>query len=156
MVAAVQPDTSTNSRLIGRSLIIGRLLWWIIAPLSIGVFALAALVYHQNIMASDKYTDGLNQLGIPLVAYAAYQLGVAIFQFAVFVIVAVALFRRRSDDWMAILVSIVLLTFGGFTSNIASISGIATIGSLTGRLVIAMLSVANITFVTFLFIYPDG
>lgn len=121
------PDTRTTLR--GMPLWVARALWSLIALASLGLFAaLLPLVLRLNgygdwTIESSAPVFGINIYTHAGHTYALVLLGLKYLAVAVFVAVAFYIFWRKSDDWMAILVSIMLFvlphTFnlGGYTES---------------------------------------
>jgi len=118
---------ATSTRVWGRRLLLMRLGWTILAVINLGLFFVSIPVYYAQLFvlcrdprqgcATGQLTPGnvlaLHQLGISLGSYATYTLAISIFASSIFLIVGLVLFWRRSDDWMAVFASIVLLIFAG-------------------------------------------
>ena len=118
-----------DTRLHGRRLVLARALWGVIA-----IFELAAFVYSitgavtqlQVLCTSSCTIQQLSAAGVSTLQHAGLSLGDYIaFYLAVIIIstllcysMAAILLWRRPNDWMALLISLMLLGFGpGFVSN---------------------------------------
>jgi signal transduction histidine kinase len=116
---------ATSTRVRGRRLWLMRLGWTLLATINLVVFFVSIPVYYAQLFvlcssprqgcAIGQLTLGnvlaLHHLGITLDSYATYTLAVSLFASSIFLIVGLVLFWRRSDDWMAVLASSVLLIF---------------------------------------------
>ncbi len=148
-------DTSTHTRLSGPRLVAARLGWLAIVGLTVGVFAAFMPIFFNQMAAGGGFGDALRQMGIPPLGYAIYLSGIAVVQFAIYAAVGLLLFWRRSDDWMAAFVSVVLFTFGGYSSVLFTLS-FDPVPALLRSLVFIVLGIGQALFVAFLYIFPDG
>jgi signal transduction histidine kinase len=127
----LKPDMTiphaTGTRVRGRRLLLMRLGWTLLTAYNLAVFFVSIPVYYAQlfVLCTDprqECSDGrlrpgnvqaLHHLGISLSSYAAYALAVSIIASSIFLIVGLVLFWRRSDDWMAVFASTVLIIFAG-------------------------------------------
>jgi hypothetical protein len=97
----------------------------------------------------------LEDLGLSTGSFAAYSVAMDVVFAAVCVAVAALIFWRRSDDRMALFVSLLLLTFGTATFTF-------TMAALTAQLLAWEIPVAFLHFLgaasfgLFLYLFPDG
>src|SRR5215469_14135552 len=118
--------STASTRLHGRWLVIARAIWMALVLFTVSSFILSLPAYFaqlQTICSGDlcvysygRLTPGnaqaLQHLGLSISSYAASVLALAIASVLVFFGVAGLIFWRRSDDWMALLVSLFLVNFG--------------------------------------------
>jgi hypothetical protein len=118
--------STEGTRLHGRLLIIARVVWVALVVFTLSIFMLNLPAYFaqlQTVCVGDLcfYTYGqltpgtaqaLQNVGLSIGGYAASILALSIASALVSFGVAGVLFWRRSDDWMAMLVSLFLVTFG--------------------------------------------
>src|SRR5438046_2201740 len=111
-----------------------RLGWTLLTVFNLAVFFVRIPVYYAQLFvlctdprqecAIGQLTPGnvqaLRHLGISLGSYAAYTLVISLFASSIFLIVGLVLFWRKSDDWMAVFASTVLIIFAGFSDARAS------------------------------------
>ncbi len=139
----------------GRHLLTWRLEWIILAPLLTVLTAIALhAVYLRRQTPAPAVRAGLTDLGISSSAYAAYITALlAIFTLVCFTVAAVVA-RRRSDDGMALFVSILLLGLGTINAPMidAVIARYPTLGT-AGRIANGLLWTA---LVLFFLLFPDG
>jgi signal transduction histidine kinase len=127
----LKPDMATphaiSTQVRGRGLWPMRLGWTLLAAINLVVFFVSIPVYYAQLFVlcpdprqgctAGQLTPGnvlaLHHLGISLGGYATYMLAISLFASSIFLIVGLVLFWRRSDDWMAVFASIVLLIFAG-------------------------------------------
>lgn len=163
MEAAVKPgeveqrfDTTGANRLYGRWLAAARALWS--AVITAMVVALALAIPHlisASFAVSSEFTEAAARLGINPLAIGIFELVLGLLTMAIYLSVSLVLFFRRSDDWMVMLTSVMLATFGGST-----ISGLMIYMPNTQPALQLMFDVlagiGNATFVVFLFTFPNG
>jgi hypothetical protein len=161
------PDVSPPVRLRGRWLLPARTAWVAVAVLAVGLFVAgipAEFALLQVPCPSVRCPTGqlppagvraLEDLGLSLSSFAAYSLSMDIIFAAVCVGVAVLIFMRRSDDRMALFVSLALFTFGTATFTF-------TMAALTAQYPAWEIPVAFLHFLGaasfgfFLYLFPDG
>jgi len=160
--------STEGARLHGRWLVLARIVWVAVVVFTLIVFLLslpAYVVQLQTICAGVTCVYSYGQL-TPGTAHALHNLGLSIGGYAVSILalitastlvsfgVAALIFWRRSDDWMAMLVSLFLVTFGVNFSVQAILAGNVhsvwhwSLNSLIG-LGWALLSLL-------LYLFPDG
>ena len=123
---SVQTRAAEHTTLRGRWLLVARVAWVAFAVLAVGLFV-AALPYAfrelQTVCAESddcRYGDqlmpedaeALEELSLSVGFYARYVLSIVSVVLIGFVLIPAVIFWRRSDDWMAMLVSLALVLFG--------------------------------------------
>jgi hypothetical protein len=105
--AAVNSDlhSATNTRLRGPWLALLRLVWLMLSVLALIIFIVSLPVYFAS--QQKSYTIG----------YAVFLLALGILVALVWFIVAVLIFWRKSNDWLALLVSLMLVLHGVNTTS---------------------------------------
>jgi tRNA A-37 threonylcarbamoyl transferase component Bud32 len=149
-------DTTESHRMHGPWLMIARVVWAVLLGVTLLVFVLA-VVEHVDELITISLDDLTieSQIGIPPRLLDAYFLTLNTLSFLVFFAVAVVFFWRRSDNWLAMLISVMLATFGGLVIN--STSNLLWELHPEWSLVFAMLSaIGHGTFVVFLYTFPNG
>ncbi|WP_052567861.1 hypothetical protein [Ktedonobacter racemifer] len=118
-----QPGT-TISHLQGRPLLVARILWLLLVAAALitfiasipGAFAAAHIVCPSAAECSGGLTVNqarqLAHLGLSLDFYGTLGVGLSIFLEVVYVTTGVIIFWLKADDWMALLGSLMLVTFG--------------------------------------------
>ncbi len=156
----------SNTRLRGRWLVIARVMWVTLVALTLVLFAAGLLVGFGQLRAvcmgglchpvqlSPAEAELHQQLGLSLDFYAWYTTIVfAVFGF-VFFAVGALIFWRRSDDWMALFVSLFLVMLGaGALSVIPSIVMIQPQLGWLGNLIFVL---GFGSFPVLLVLFPDG
>jgi signal transduction histidine kinase len=150
----------------GRTLVLARGAWLVVAVLALGFFAAgipSEFVMFRTVcqdtclggQVTQAGSRALRDLGLSLDFYAAYVVVHDIIFAAVYVAVAVIIFWRKSDERMAMLASFALLTFGTAGLPIATYALSIEYASLWWPLsLLDFLSAAS--FGLFLYLFPDG
>lgn len=125
-----QPGT-TEARLRGKPLLLARSLWLLLLAAALGtlIASIPATFVAAHIVCSSaaecSSSSGLRvdqarqlaQLGLSLDFYGALSVGLSIFLEVVYVTTGVIIFWLKADDWMALLGSLTLVTFGAVFRN---------------------------------------
>jgi hypothetical protein len=115
--------STSETRLHGRKLVIARVCWIVIAIFYLAMFAvsLPGLVMQLQTPCTSSCADWqlspdavrmLEHAGLSLGGYVAFSLLVVVMLTLAALAVVALLLWRRSDDWMALLISLLLLSFG--------------------------------------------
>ncbi len=135
-------------------LALARLGWVIVTLLTLGfVFASLPARFAQLTLAVDQRP--LQQLGISAAAYARYVISLDLLVLLASVLIAGFIFFRRPDDWMALFVSLTLVTNGSILplAQLFTAPGIPSSLLLINSLVVYLGLVSS---VILLYIFPDG
>jgi hypothetical protein len=157
------PDT----RLRGRRLILARVCWIGIALFLLAMFAvsLPGLVMQLQTPCTSSCADWqlspdavrtLEQAGLSLGDYVAFSLVVVVILTLPALAVVALLLWRRSDDWMALLVGLMLLSFGptSFTNTVLLSAWFGPVLA-TNLLSLSDALTFSITALVF-YLFPDG
>jgi signal transduction histidine kinase len=165
---ATPPDQRSPSAepLRGRSLIVARATWIVVAVVTLSLFAAGIpsefAMFHtvcqpacNTGQLSQAGLQALQDLGLSLDFYATYFVGRDVILAVVYVTVAAVIFLRKPDDRMVLFVSFALLTFGTATFPF-TISALVMEHSAWWWpwAFLNFLGVAS--FVLFLYLFPDG
>jgi hypothetical protein len=158
---------SSDASLRGRQLLLARSAWLIVAALATGLFVAgipAELALLHLSCPTVRCPTGqlppaglhaLEDLGLSPGSFAAYSSSMDVLFAAVCVAVAALIFWRRSDDGMALFVSLALLTFGTATFGF-TMAALAT-QYPTWEIPVSFLHFLGATsFGLFLYLFPDG
>ena len=117
-------DTTADTTLRGHWLLLARVAWVAVVVLSVGLFIAGLPFSYDEAVAVCTEVDcglerllpedaeALRDLGLSESFYARYFTGlVSVFALS-FILVGGLIFWRRSNDWMAMLVSVALMSFG--------------------------------------------
>ncbi len=126
----------SGPRLQGRWLAIARAVWIVLALLLLANFLAsipASYIQLRTICTNSTFgrcniwqltpanTQALHRLGLSLDTYAVYTLTLDVIASLVFLVVGAVIFWRKSDEWMGLFVSLVLVIFGslGISDSLA-------------------------------------
>src|SRR6266851_2406038 len=130
-----QRPSAFDTRLHGRWLLLGRGVWLALVILTLGLFFASLPVYiarQQTLCAGTECTYGvlltpsqaevLKGIGLSLSDYAAYTVAFTLATIVLCLVVSTMIVWRRSDDRMAVLVALMLVTLGplGAMSTVAA------------------------------------
>ena len=133
---AVVASTS-NTRLTGSWLIIARVVWLALVVLTLAIFFASFQVYLAQLQTPCAGTacaftsqltpgqvGGLKGIGVSIGDYAAFTVALTLATILVCLVVSTVIVLRRSDDRMALLVALMLVTFGPIiaTSSVSASS----------------------------------
>ncbi|HEX6552843.1 MAG TPA: GAF domain-containing sensor histidine kinase [Ktedonobacteraceae bacterium] len=119
----------SETHLHGRRLVLARAFWGVVALFELAAFvdSLTGTVSQLQVLCTSSCTiqqlsaaavSTLRHIGLSLGDYIAFYLAVILLSTLLCYTVAAILLWRRSDDWMALLVSLMLMSFGpGIISN---------------------------------------
>ena len=163
------PDQShgparSGSQLGGSALALARAAWFMVFGLGITLAVLSLRPQFArwqtvcsgsacgNLQLTLQQAQELSRLGISLSSYSAYFMALDILVTFVFVLIAGVIFWRKSDDRMALFVSIMLIAFGigGSSGVIGEAYPILQLPTLVFRVL------GNVCIVLFFFLFPDG
>lgn len=149
-----RPMQEIRTPLLGRTLLVARTTWGIIAALAI-VFQIIAMAYPpmrpKDMM--NVAEQGLT-LNLPQLVIIGYPMLFNIISVTTFVIVGLMIFWSRSDDWVGITTSLMLLTFSVF---ITPYTGFLALHVPSTAIPLALLKIiGQLLFVAFLYTFPDG
>jgi signal transduction histidine kinase len=166
---------ATSTRVRGRRLLLMRLGWTLLTLYNLVVFFVSIPAYYAQLFvlctdprqecATGQLRPGnvqaLHHLGVSLGSYAAYTLAISIVASSIFLIVGLVLFWRKSDDWMAVFASTVLIIFAGAgdarASEIALLGGAPILITLLGVLATLILGVGGYCGLGLFFsLFPTG
>lgn len=149
-------DTVAKTRLSGKSLIIARLIWWVVTILTF-VYDVAALLhsFERPLSSIDEILrTQIQQNGISLMFFGAYKTAIDFSVVFLFLVAGVVIFWFRSDDWVALWVSLAIVV-GGLTQGGAgqALADAQPVWRIPFIMLFTFTSV--IVFLSFFF-FPDG
>src|ERR687898_3078817 len=160
-------ETGSEIHLSGRSLLLVRTVWLVVAALAVGFFvagipaefALLQVPCTTPICATGQLPPtglrSLGDLGISPGSFAAYTVVMDIVFATVYGAVPGLIFFRRSDDPMALFVSLALLTFG--TATFTFTMEALAVRHPTWEMPVHFLHfIGAASFGLFLYLFPDG
>lgn len=159
----------SGAELHGRWLLLARAVWLIVALLAAGLFVAGIPPYFaelqsvctrgveacsQNNFLTPAGARELRELGLSFGFYAAYNVALGVVFTLVWFMVGAAIFWRRPDEWMALLSSLMLVTFGSFfVVSPQVMTEVYPVLKLPSQFM-AALSFALI--ILFLYLFPEG
>lgn len=127
-IAAYEQSRQTGLRLQGGWLILARVAWAIVLVLAVGIFiaslpsiyadahiiciSATSVACSNNSRLTLMQAHELQHLGFSLDFYATFTIVLTVIFESVYLVIGVVIFWRRSDDRMALLSSLALITFG--------------------------------------------
>jgi hypothetical protein len=166
-----QPDssTTTSTRLINPWLTISRVIWIVLAFICISLFIAGIIAEIQAPPANCTQVDVLcNPIYLSVEDLEAVQNSIipveflTLYEFIIslgfnlsFILVALLIFWLKSDDWMALWLSLTLMLLGAVAFGFANGVLIRTQPGLEG-LIDGLESLGYFSLLTLLFIFPDG
>ncbi len=171
MITQASPPDDTYTRLQGRWLLGARAAWFVVVGLTVALFVLSIPLQiarsetpcsnpdlsqcFQAGQLTPELVQELQQMGLPLNSYAAFFTVVQVSFALVFLSVGALIFWRKSEDWMALRVSLMLVIFGlaSFNSPARLLAPVYPALRLPG-LLLQLLGVALL--MMFFFHFPDG
>ena len=152
-------DSASQTQLSRRWLTFARLAWVVVAAFYIGAYLVTVpfrLSANPQFFTSasgiteQEFLAGVAALGISPVGYVHVLQGLETLIPLVYLALGVFIFWRKSDDWMALLTSLFLITFLGPFDILTHLnSNWAPVGSL------AAIATSLLIFLWF-FLFPDG
>jgi hypothetical protein len=137
-----------------RGLMLARLGWVVVTLLTMGfIFASMPVRFAQLTQTVDQRP--LLQLGISAAAYARYVISLDLLVTLASILIAGFIFFRRQDDWMALLVSLTLVTNGSILplAQLFDAPGIPSAMLLVDNLVVYLGLVSSVVLI---YLFPDG
>jgi hypothetical protein len=151
----------------GRWLLVARVAWVVAALLYVGVFisgipsefarlhtpctdaVSCSLIPHLTVQKVQE----LKELGLSAEVFAAYFVAIEVAFTAVSAAIGALIFWRRSEDRMALLVSLMLLTFGGALPIPLFTLDLSPVWTASAR---AVSFVGAASAILFFYVFPDG
>ena len=165
MSARASPPTTPSLR--GRWLLLARVAWVVVAVLTVVVFVsglpsefarlrapcteATSCAWVPRLSAHDARE--LGELGISVDFFAAYFVALEVAFMTVSCAIGAAIFWRRSDERMALLVSLMLFTLGAALTVPYPLLNLPLVWKVSGE---AVSFVGSASLVLFLYLFPDG
>jgi hypothetical protein len=160
-------DQPSYRRLRGRWLLVARVVWLAVAAVSLGLFALSLAPGYRLLRTvceqrpcgpeqlSAEGARTVEQLGLALGLYAAYNVALVLVFALVFCGLAVVIFLRRSDDFIALYTSLALVLIGIFLPEWTAELVLPIFPALYPALAL-LSSLALCSLFVLFYIFPDG
>ena len=153
-----------STRLSGRWLLVARLGWLLLMALTVAPFVASLPGYLDSVThpsaqnaALSPDAQALLEASIPLAAYARVSFALVCLGLLVSLALALLLAWRRSDDWMALSVSLFIVVY--VTSNLgAPLNGAEANPDSAWAIAVAIVTTAPVLIITFgvLLLFPSG
>ena len=157
------------SALRGRWLLFARVAWVVVAVLAVGTFIVGTPLYFAELQAActrgaEACSESrlltptemreLQALGLSAGFYATYIVALGVVSTLVWCTVGLVIFWRRSDERMALLAALMLVTFGIlFSGSLDALANASPVLRPPARLV-AVFGFTSV--ILFLYLFPDG
>lgn len=145
---------NTQFRIGGKRYILARILWFAVVLVSLTLLV-TGLQFQTNHLAQTTDIRSLQELDISLQSFAIYLILLSILVVGVHVLIAAVIFWRRSYDWVALLVSVTLVT-NGAAHSLSNLYGAASGPSVWMYLAGVVIYLGLVTSYTLLYVFPDG
>ena len=166
MDGRADPSSRVEATLQGRRLLVARGLWIAIALAGVVTWAFDLPVYYHSALVfsnanccmtrlPEEWRDGLTALGLSPTFYAAYTTVVMAVIGWVMAAIAVLIFVRRSDEWIALFISLTMLGLGMTATN----NDLAALQQAYGAWGWAVAAYGQLPYYAFFLIpmlFPDG
>ena len=166
---SITPDSRSqrDTQLHGRLLLLARVTWGVVALLTVVVFLSSLPVFWTQlqivctgpscspVQPSPDAARSLRELGLTLEVYASYQVALQVFVVMISWVVATVLFWRKSDDWLALLAGLFLITEFPSTQN-GPLYALLVAAPTWSWAVNLVLFLGLLTLCFFCFLFPDG
>ena len=154
--AANRPTATPPTRLAGPWLVLSRAAWVLVAAAAIGLFAVGLPGHYDEGLHYREYApEVMAQLGLTSSFGSAYNLMLDVATVAVFVIVALMLFWRRSNEPAILVTSLMLVTVGAANTTTVYEHLITLQPELTVPVQLIKLA-GDVLLVAFIYTLPDG
>ena len=159
---AGRTNALTSSTLSGRRLFVARVGWLMVFVLTVWLF-FASIPAHYEAITSFSDPDfkpatvraSLEASGVSVQFYAIYLLSISFASTVVWVAVALIIFWRRADNWIALFASLSLSTFGTLSLH-PSPPALAAHSSAVWLPIHLLALFGTVSLYTFYFLFPTG
>jgi len=149
--APLPHDTATQTRVPPRWINTARAVWLIIAAAALIAFALGVpIAYQKALLMNPASLADLQRLGLPLNLPALILVGTDIFTILTFGGIAAFIVWQRSNDWMALVAAMLMLTLGIVYSSPVFDAPVPVLWSSF------FVGLGEFTQVMFVFLFPTG
>jgi hypothetical protein len=159
-------SNNTTTRLHGRWLVLARILWVTLVALTLGIFIASLPDYFTHLQtlcqgalcapASGQLTFSaaqfLHTLGITISGFAIYTTVLEVATALIWLAISAVIFWRKSNDWMALLASLMLILMS--TANVTR--AFYTSPSIWRLPVLCLNQLTFVAFFLFFALFPNG
>lgn len=147
-------EENTQLRVGGRRYLLARVLWVVIVVVALALLV-TGLQFQVDQLAQTTDLRSLEELDISVQSYAIYLILLNIIVVLVHVLIAAVIFWRRSNDWVAMLVSLTLVT-NGAAHSLSNLYGVAAGPPVWLLLASVIIYLGLVTSFTVLYVFPNG
>lgn len=147
-------EENTQLRVGGRRYLLARVLWVVIVVVALALLV-TGLQFQVDQLAQTTDLRSLEELDISVQSYAIYLILLNIIVVLVHVLIAAVIFWRRSNDWVALLVSLTLVT-NGAAHSLSNLYGVAAGPPVWLLLASVIIYLGLVTSFTVLYVFPNG
>ncbi len=156
-------EVSAPAGLRGRRLFLARIGWLAMTLMTVGLFVAALPARYGQILALSGLPEGieptllranLNEAGLSASFYAAHRLALETGFAAVCIVLGAMVFWRRSDERMALFVSLLLVLLG--TTFWSTIQALTAIRPALDPVFMVLDSLSSASLFVFFYLFPDG
>jgi len=155
---------SADTRLHGRWLLLARVAWFMLVALALLVFIASLPVYIAQLYSvctgnacgigqlTPQTVGGLRNLGLSIGGYVTINIALAFVQVFVWFTVGGVLFWRKSNDWMALLVALMMVLLGT-SVTLNTVAGSYSLWQFPSRLIDFL---AYLLLILVFLLFPNG
>lgn len=153
--SSLTPSTITQTSLKNKPVlrIVLRLIWFLFMAYVAYIVGTGIHAYASQFSGSGNLFQRITRIGVNLLAFSTIDIGSDLYVFIGYFALGLVIFIQRSDDWFAIFLSIMIVSFGVRVSSIIAAFTQSTASSYQASLVL-MTAEAGIVLLGWLF--PDG
>lgn len=161
-----EPPSAADTRLYGRRLILARAVWAVLAVFTLFSLVASFVVYAVHIRdvctaipwitvcrLGQLVSGSMQLLGLSVDSYGMITVALMIVWALVWLVVAGVIFWHKSYDWMALLVSLLLITGAGTVVNITLLSEFDSRWQIVGQFLGFLVSILIILVSS---LFPNG
>ena len=155
MVSSVTPSTATPTSLKDRPALRAalRILWLVMAAYICAILIRGGTIYFNNMFVGGNLITQIAQFGLNLFTFSTIDILTDVYILLGYLGLAVVLFIRRSDDWFAIFLSVMVMSFGMRVTNLGNQ---LTMGPATQYWISPIMMIGDAGIILFGWLYPDG
>ncbi len=154
MDKSLTPSTLTYTSLKDKpSLRISLQVLWVVVFVYIGGLFVAKILTSTGISLSASLLQQLPRLGLNLLTFSIIDIVIDLYIILGYFGLAIILFLQRSDDWFALFISIMIMTFGVELTNLGHVSSAQSIYPFFASPILIM---GEMGIILLGWLYPDG
>ncbi len=153
--ASQTPSTVTHTSLKDRPTLrlVLQSIWVAVVLYVIYTLTTGASLYFGGLSSNASIIQQITRIGMNLFTFSAIDIGSDLYILLGYFGLAMVIFIHRSDDWFAIFLSLMIMTFGIRLTGIAST---LAVGTAVSNLISPIIMMGEAGIVLFGWLYPDG